>query len=138
MFLADDVIERICEEVKDAKYFALLLEEASDVSKHEQVSFILSYNTSGKIQERFIGVVQVDKTESSTLIKTVEGMFDKYGLYLQNLRGQCYDGAANMSGQYSGLQSRISAKNPKALYVHCHAHVLNLVIVEACTTIHAA
>ena len=38
-----------------------------------------------------------------------------------------------MSGQYSGLQSRIMAENDKAIYVHCHAHILNLVLVDTCS-----
>jgi len=46
--------------------------------------------------------------------------------------GQCSDGASNMSGQYNGLQARIkelSSRNP--LFVHCWAHVLNLVLQDA-------
>ena len=138
--LANSIVKKICQEVKEAfKYFTILLDETSDMSRQEQVSFILRYvNTVGKIEERFIGVVTVSETDGSTLVKAVEDMFDKHGLALENLRGQGYDGAANMSGQYSGVQSRLAATNPKALYVHCHAHVLNLVIVEACTRNHIA
>ena len=35
-----------------------------------------------------------------------------------------------MSGKLSGVQERIRRKIPQALYVHCFAHRLNLVIVE--------
>ncbi len=35
-----------------------------------------------------------------------------------------------MSGPFKGLQSRIQKQNEYALYVHCHAHCLNLVLVE--------
>ena len=49
------------------------------------------------------------------------------------MHGQGYDGAAAMSGQYSGLQSRIMAENEKAIYVHWHAHILNLVLVDTCS-----
>lgn len=41
-----------------------------------------------------------------------------------------YDGASNMSGQYKRLQVLLQ-HNSKALYVHCHAHCLNLVLVES-------
>ena len=110
------------------------MDEASDTSRHEQVSFILRYvNTVGQIEERFIGVVAVKQTDSFTLTLAVEDMFEKCGLCFQNLRGQGYDGATNMNGQYSGVQSRIAAKNSKALYVHRYAHVLNLVIFQTCT-----
>lgn len=46
--------------------------------------------------------------------------------------GQGYDGAANMSGQFKGVKSIIQAKYPKALYVHCVAHFLNLAVSSAC------
>ena len=37
-----------------------------------------------------------------------------------------------MSGRHSGLQIRIKELNPLALYVHCAAHVLNLVLTDSC------
>lgn len=48
-----------------------------------------------------------------------------------NLIGQSYDGASNMSGNYKGLQSRISNYCPRALFIWCHAHRLNLVVKQA-------
>ncbi|XP_066941006.1 zinc finger MYM-type protein 1-like [Macrobrachium rosenbergii] len=58
-------------------------------------------------------------------------MLNANNLNIDDMRGQGYDGAANMSGIYNGLQSRLQRQNPKALYVHCHAHCLNLVLVES-------
>lgn len=49
-------------------------------------------------------------------------------LSIDKLRGQGYDGAANMSGEYSVVQARILEKAPYAKYVHCAAHNLNLVL----------
>lgn len=37
-----------------------------------------------------------------------------------------------MSGHIKGVQTIIKAKYPKALYVHCVAHTLNLAISSAC------
>jgi hypothetical protein len=37
-----------------------------------------------------------------------------------------------MSGQYSGVQTRIREKAPAAVYVHCFAHKLNLALVDTC------
>ncbi|CAI6354019.1 unnamed protein product [Macrosiphum euphorbiae] len=52
------------------------------------------------------------------------------GLKIENIRGQCYDGAASMRGSYSGVAKRIKDENKLALYVHCYAHVLNLCVVD--------
>ncbi len=37
-----------------------------------------------------------------------------------------------MSGA-SDVQSCLSAENPKAVYVHCDSHILNLCIVDTCS-----
>jgi hypothetical protein len=39
-----------------------------------------------------------------------------------------YDGAATMSGVYSGVQARIKEMQPRAIYVHSASHNLNLVL----------
>jgi len=43
----------------------------------------------------------------------------------------CYDGASTMSGRFSGLQSRVKELNPLALYIHCCAQNLNLVLIDS-------
>lgn len=46
--------------------------------------------------------------------------------------GQGYDGAANMAGRFKGTQTVVRETYPKALYVHCAAHSLNLAVSTAC------
>ena len=43
---------------------------------------------------------------------------------------QTYDGAAVMSGQLSGLQTRIRQDYPFAFFFHCAAHQFNLVLCQ--------
>lgn len=56
----------------------------------------------------------------------------EWKLPIANLRGQCYDGASNMSGARSGCKSIVMREAPKAMYVHCAAHRLNLAVVSGC------
>lgn len=49
-------------------------------------------------------------------------------------RGQGYDNAANMSGKYNGVKSKIIEKYPQALFSPCSAHSLNLCGVHAMET----
>ena len=49
-----------------------------------------------------------------------------------DMRGQCYDGASNMSGARLGVKSVVQKAAPKAMYFHCAAHRLNLSVVSAC------
>jgi hypothetical protein len=67
----------------------------------------------------------------------VEALSD-HGLCVANLRGQGYDGASNMRGEFDGLQKIIQDENPYPHYIHCFAHQLQLVVVaisKCCSSI---
>ena len=55
--------------------------------------------------------------------------------YETKLVAQSYDGAAVMAGELNGLQAKIKQKAKHALFVHCHAHRLNLVLSQSCSSI---
>ena len=55
--------------------------------------------------------------------------------FVTGLRGQAYDGAANMAGIYSGPQAIIKKHQPLAPYVHCRAHCVNLITQHPCTAL---
>ena len=66
---------------------------------------------------------------AQAIIKALDDM----GLDISNVRGQGYDGAANMSSENVGVQCKIKEHGAKkAVYVHCSGHCLNLVISHSC------
>ncbi|XP_042466107.1 zinc finger MYM-type protein 1-like [Zingiber officinale] len=112
------------------RWFTLLLDEARDCSVKEQMAVVIRYvNKYGEVIERFMAVVHVTTTTAACLKEAIDSLFAKYGLSVARLRGQGYDGASNMSGEFNGLKSLIMKENPYALYVHCFAHQLQLVVV---------
>ena len=48
----------------------------------------------------------------------------------EKLVTQAYDGAATMPGNLNGVQTIIKSTNPQALFAHCYAFVLNLVMSQ--------
>lgn len=52
-------------------------------------------------------------------------------VFPSKLRGQCYDGAASMSGARNGVAKLIIDEEPRALYTHCYGHALNLACSDA-------
>ena len=103
--LANRVRAKIREEVRDAK-FCILVDEAVDESNKEQMAIILRYvDYKGFVRERFFQVVSVNDTNSLTLKKEICNVLARYDLSIANLRGQGYDGASNMRGEWNGLQA---------------------------------
>ncbi|XP_022856951.1 zinc finger MYM-type protein 1-like [Olea europaea var. sylvestris] len=48
---------------------------------------------------------------------------------MSRLRGQGYDGASNMQGNFNDLKTLILKESPCAFYIHCFAHQLQLALV---------
>ena len=76
--------------------------------------------------EEFFGLYEVECTKSEELLKLVKDVLIRYQLEMSKMRGQCFDGAASMSGCKAGLAKRIRDEEPRALYTHCYGHSLNL------------
>jgi hypothetical protein len=97
----------------------------------EQMAVTVRFvNDKGAVVEKFLGLKHVEDTTSNTLKKDLLEMLGAYGLSIARLRGQGYDGASNMRGEFNGLQKQIRDQNPYTFYVHCFAHQLQLVIVS--------
>ena len=123
------------EEVKTSGQFALIVDETKDVSKTEQISFVLRYFYNESVYESFLMFQAAEYLDTRSL-KKIFDCLDDLGLdYEQNLVGRCYDGASVISGKNSGVAARIQEDCKQAVYVHCYAHKLNLVLVDVAKSV---
>jgi hypothetical protein len=96
----------------------------------EQMAIVVRFvNQKGEVIERFLDIKHFKDTTSDSLKKALVEQLSDHGLVVSKLRGQGYDGASNMRGEFNGLQKLIRDENPYAFYIHCFAHPLQLVIV---------
>ena len=87
-------------------------------------------NKKGQVVERFLGIKHVKLTTSEALKRATVEVLSAHGLTISKIRGQGYDGASNMRGEFNGVQKLIRDENPYAFYIHCFAHQLQLVVVS--------
>ena len=129
--LSRKVQKTIREEIGNSK-FCIMVDESRDESKKEQMALVLRFvNKEGLISERFLDVVHVSDTTASTLKESIYTVLASNDLSVQDIRGQGYDGASNMRGEWNGLKALILKDCPYAYYVHCMAHQLQLALVAA-------
>ena len=82
-----------------------------------------------------MGFYQTDRTHAASLFAILQNVLTRLNLSFADCRGQCYDGAASVSREFTGLQKRVHDVEPRAVFVHCQAHSLNLVLQDATTLI---
>ncbi|CAN1247344.1 Zinc finger MYM-type protein 1 [Linum grandiflorum] len=129
--LAKMVRRQIFEEIGDSK-FSIIMDEASDESRKEQMAIVLRFvDIKGLIQERLFDVVHVKDTTSMTLYSSICSTLSFHKFAIQNIRGQGYDGASNMRGEWNGLKALFLKDYPQAYYIPCMAHRLQLALVAA-------
>ena len=101
-----------------------MVDETTDVSNVEQVVVCLRWvNEMLKVQEDFVGLYEVASTGAKTIYTAMNDVLLRLNLSISKIRGQCYDGAASYK---SGVATRVTADEPRAIYIHCYGHSLNL------------
>ena len=114
--------------------FAVLADEATDISNQEQLPLVLRYvDASNHIREDFVGFFHCPSVTGECISGIIQTAVADLGLDLQKCVGQGYDGAGNMSGEVKGAAARIRKEYPMASYFHCAAHKLNLCVVKTCS-----
>lgn len=81
-----------------------------------------------EIKEPFHGFVEV--TTGLYLPTVILEKLNELKIPFEDCRGQAFDNGANMKGKNQGVQARLLKRNPRAVFVPCGAHTLNLVIAD--------
>ncbi|XP_025424288.1 zinc finger MYM-type protein 1-like [Sipha flava] len=112
LLMKNDIIKIILKELKAAKYYSLIVDSTPDIANIDQLVIALRYVLpSGVPAERFLIFIPNSGHKSKEMSNVVMDFLNSHNIPIENCRGQSYDNARNMSGQYSGLQSRIKSFN---------------------------
>ena len=129
------ILRNIVSDIQQNEFYAVTADGTQDISGQEQESFCLRHVDSDLyVHEDFIGLYEVPSTTGDVLARTLFDVLARSGLSISNMRAQTYDGAANMSGCYSGCKARVQERQPLALFFHCGSHASNLVMQHAVTS----
>ena len=127
--MALKVTREIASAIRTASYYTLMADEVTDASNREQVVVCIRWvDEEFEAHEEFIGLHKVDSICADVLVGVLKDTLLRMNLKINQCRGQCYDGASNMSGTKSGVATQIAAEESRAVYIHCYGHALNLAV----------
>ncbi|XP_040286004.1 zinc finger MYM-type protein 1-like [Bufo bufo] len=132
--LGNHVKEKIVADIRKAKYFGILFDSTPDMSHIDQMCEVIRYvhieGNKVEVRESFLRFLPIAGKTAAALTGNILQHLESDGLDINLCRGQGYDNAATMAGIHGGVQSNIREINPKALFVPCANHSLNLCGVQ--------
>jgi hypothetical protein len=129
------VLRQLLQDIYAADQFALIADEATDISLNEHMCIAVRYvDSCYDVHEIPLGLIQLPNMLALTLFHVIKDVLVRCSLAIAKCIGQAYDGAANMSGVHNGLQALMKKETNHCIYVHCFAHSLNLCVQEVSTT----
>ena len=137
--MGQTILKEIIANVRDTLWYSLIADEATDVSRTEQLSITIRWvDKEYQVHEDTLGLKELRDTKAITIHHEIKDVLIRCSLPVSQCRRQAYDGANNMSGVRNGVQAIFKCEEPRALYVHCLAHTLNLCVQDiskVCTLI---
>ena len=101
--LAHEILRDIVKDIKKSPCFAIIADETTNCSKKKQISICLRCVNDLQPFEDFIGMFETANTTAKALSSIIQDVLIRHGVPLDNLRGQCYDGATNMAGDQKAV-----------------------------------
>ena len=80
--------------------------------------------------EEFIGLYEVATIEVLSIVAVVKDCLLHLNISIAKVRGQCYDGASNMTGVRRGVATLLQREQPIAYFTHCYGYSLNLAVSD--------
>lgn len=132
--ISKTITERIITMVKQSVYFSVIADTTSDLSHKEQLSIVLRIvffdkdTATFKVNEHFLSFLDVVSTTGRSLGNEIITELCNNSLNMNFLRGTGFDNGPNMTGCNIGAQRIILDEYPRAFFMPCAAHSLNLVV----------
>ncbi|XP_063960214.1 general transcription factor II-I repeat domain-containing protein 2A-like [Lytechinus pictus] len=123
--LADDVLQQLTGDLKNAEYIALALDESTDNTDKAQLCAFVRYFSKAKAEicEDILGLIPLlGRTRGEDIYEAIMEMLRDRGIDIKKVVSVATDGAPAMIGRQKGVVSRLKEHQPYMLSYHCIIH----------------
>ncbi|KAL4113252.1 hypothetical protein QTP88_016911 [Uroleucon formosanum] len=136
--MANNVRDTIRANLHEAKYYSIITDCIPDISKSKRMTFTVRFVEKVEntiiTKEHFFSFKTATDSTGLGLSQLILQTLKDNNIEFTNCRGQGYDNGANMKGKNQGVQARLLNINPRAFYIPCSCHSLNLVVADAASS----
>ncbi len=121
--MSNDIREQLIEFVKKSPYYALQLDESTDIAGQAQLLTYVRYLRDKAIEEDVLFCRPLQShTTGEAIFNVLDIFIRENGLAWDRCVGLCTDGAQAMTGRERGLAARVQQVAPLVKWTHCMVH----------------
>ena len=122
--IAMDIEHQVIEEVKKSPYFAIQLDESTDMSNCAILLCFVRYKGKTDFKEELLCYIDLPgRTTGSEIFRLLNTYFSEKDINRANRVGVCTDGAASMTSYRFGVAAKIKEiAHKEILFTHCIIH----------------
>lgn len=121
--MSKNILDTVLNEIKSSPFFALQLDESTDVASCSQLLVYVRYIKGDDLKEECLFSESLSTTtRGEDVFQTMKNVIDEKELQWSKLIGVCTDGSPAMLGIRSGFQTLMEEVTPFALFSHCIIH----------------
>ncbi len=121
--MSDDIERQLVERIKASPYFAIQLDESTDISNAALLFVFVRYCMDSNLCEDLLFCKELPtRTAADNVMHCLDKYFTEKGLKWKYCTGICTDGAAAMTGKHCGVVKQIQERAPEAKWTHCFLH----------------
>lgn len=118
--MSDDIECQLVEKIKASKYFAIQMDESTDISNAALSVFVRYCRDSNLHEDLPFCKELLTRTAADDVMHCLDDYFPEKGLDWRYCTGVCTDSAASMTGIYRGFVKQIQKRDAK--WTHCFVH----------------
>jgi hypothetical protein len=121
--MSNDIESIVTEKLKKQSYFALQVDESTDISGKAQLLAFIRFVDEGDITENIFCCKELpETTKGIDVFNTITSYLKSNDLTWQSCVGLCTDGAPSMVGTLKGFVGLVLKENPNVVTTHCFIH----------------
>lgn len=121
--LACEVKKILIQRIQKSRYFAIQLDESTDITNFAQLMTYVRYEHEQAVEEEFLFCESLaERTTANEIFLKIKDFVVANEINWKNCVGVCSDGAAAMTGKHGGVVTQIKQVAPRANFTHCSIH----------------
>ncbi|XP_026093452.1 zinc finger BED domain-containing protein 5-like [Carassius auratus] len=121
--MADDITQKLVKNIRESPFYALQLDESTDIANLSNLLAFVRYVHNGELQEDFLFCKPLPAQSTAQAIFDILNAFIvSNGIDWSKCVGLSTDGARAMVGHRNGVVARVKTAAPLMSSVHCSLH----------------